>query len=67
MIGLLVFSDVVHDDNWSRYLVTGEAKLKKKMVAQIWAIFAIFSSLSFSFTVLYKNYKLYNRLEAFGS
>ena len=67
MIGLLVFSDVVHDDNWSWYLVTGEAKLKKKIVAQIWAIFAIFSSLSLSFTVLYKNYKLYNRLEAFGS
>ena len=29
-IGLLVFSDTVHDDNWPRYLVTEEARFLKR-------------------------------------
>ena len=55
-IGSLVFSDIVHDDSWSWYLVTHEVRLlKKKLAARIWAtrtkigpetrFFAIFSSL----------------------
>ena len=36
----LVFSDIVHDDSWSWYLVTDRArflKKKRKLVARIWA------------------------------
>ena len=36
-IGSLVFSDIVHDDNWPRYLVTDQGGfLKKKIMARIW-------------------------------
>ena len=55
-IGSLVFSDIVHDDNWQWYLVTDENRfLKKNLTAQTrvkWAkislkirFFGIFSSL----------------------
>ena len=36
-IGWLVFSDIVHEDSWPWYLVTDEARFKKKKLkSQMW-------------------------------
>ena len=60
-IGSLVFSDSKHDDSWSWYLLTDEARfLEKKLVARIWAqwaslrfirFFTNFLSLDYTFSL----------------
>ena len=62
-IGSLFFSDIVHDDNWLRYLVTDGARFLKKKVLAAWIhakwfkirpetrVFVIFSSLVHLFSL----------------